>query len=168
MVTASVPEGVPGMVVVFVPDPEPPQAERTLMPANSKTISRLARSSVLRRRFTCQCERPKHRNVARASPCHPAGVLIDAVVDAVVEMVRLIVAGVLPESESVAGANVHDALPGSELHEKLIVPLNPPVGMMVRVVVAVWPAIMVADEGEAVTVKSGTTTAIFIAAEVLG
>jgi len=89
-------------------------------------------------------------------PC-PDGVSIgaaDATEDAVVVMVRMLVAGE-PLGVTKDGTNEHCDSAGRPLQEKLTVWLKPATGVTVKVNVALPPAFMVALEGEAAIEKPG-------------
>ena len=72
---------------------------------------------------------------------------------AVVLTVRVVETGA-PLGVTVAGENVQFEAAGNPLQAKLTGELMPLTGLIVMVKVAVWPALMVALEGEAAMVKS--------------
>ena len=65
----------------------------------------------------------------------------------VVAMVSVVVAAVPPEGVTFVGEKLHDAPVGRPEQTKVTVESNPPDGVIVIVVVALLPAITVADEG---------------------
>ena len=75
---------------------------------------------------------------------------------AVVVRVRVVETGLMP-GVSVAGEKLQLAAAGSPLQENPTVEARSPVGVMVRLNVADWPALMVALCGEVSIVKSAAT-----------
>jgi hypothetical protein len=72
---------------------------------------------------------------------------------AVVVMVTVVEAG-LPLGVTLAGEKPQPEAAGNPLQEKVMAELKPLTGLTVIVKVAVWPALIVAAEGDAETVKS--------------
>lgn len=121
---ACTPAGVPGMVTgAFGEELQP---ERESSPAANRNVSRLAR---IRRLLSPRMRRgEKARNTrpaAQAMPCREPQIPLwsEAVVVAVVMMVRVVVAGVLLTGVMEAGANAQEAPLGRPPQENLRVPL---------------------------------------------
>jgi hypothetical protein len=70
-----------------------------------------------------------------------------AALAAVVEMVRVLDAGLPPLGVTAGGAKVHIASKGSPLQVKLTCELNPPTGITVKVAVPLCPVAIVSEEG---------------------
>ena len=122
---ACTPAGVPGMVTGAFGEVEL-QPERESSPAANRNVSRLAR---IRRLLSPRMRRgEKARNTrpaAQAMPCREPEIPLwsEAVVVAVVVMVRVVVAGVLLAGIMEVGANAQEAPLGRPPQENLRVPL---------------------------------------------
>lgn len=84
---------------------------------------------------------------------HDPGCCDDEVIT-LVAMLRVVVAAAVPLGVTVAGEKLHVEFAGSPLHAKLTAWLKPPLGVTDTLIVADAPAVTVAVDGEAPTVKS--------------
>ena len=160
------PVGVPEFVVPELAAEDELQPESEIRPLISNNrLERISHRFMRKVRFG---ENARQKMLAKAIPCKdPPTVRSMAAEGAVVETVNVVVAAAPLAGVTEAGANVQVAPLGSVPQENFTAPLYPPTGITVSVVVADWPALIVAVEGEAETVKSGATTVTETALEVL-
>ena len=161
IVTALVPDGVPGLEVVspllpLLPlplFPPPPQPMRT-PPRVSARMSPNDRLQRTKRRLPGITNR-------RTLPSAKSPVIPERSTDAcaaVVAMVKVVVTALAP-GVTVAGANVQVASEGRPLQVKVTGCAKPPAGVTESVVVPLWPAVMERLAGLAPRVKEGGTGA---------
>ena len=121
---ACTPAGVPGMVTGAFGEVEL-QPERESSPAANMNVSRLARIRRLLSPSMRRGEKARNTRPAQAMPCREPEILLwsEAVVVAVVVMVRVVVAGVLLAGIREVGANAQEVPLGRPPQENLRVPL---------------------------------------------
>jgi hypothetical protein len=144
---------------------------KPLISSKSNTTERVARwpSGRMRRGEDArQRKRLAHATSGNDPGSFRSGAEEAAVEGAVVEIVSVVIS-FSPLARVVVGEeNEQDAPEGRAVQENFTVPLYPPSGATVSVVVMVWPATIVPDVNSLEKVKSGMETTMETASEVLG
>ena len=151
--------------------PQPEIVPKAPIAAAASTNSNGLCSKLLRRRVrpNIASSEPGSNNaklVCRSLGWCPGNAGIDRAASEPVPIVSVLVTA-FPASVTVAGLKEHVSFDGSVPQLGVSVPVKPPIGVKVSVVMPVAPRAMVTLEGAAVTVKPGTATVILRAEDVL-
>lgn len=148
---------VTGVVLVVVVEDDPPQPVNRPSPI-ALTASRI--SSCTPRRFF----QPRKQSAAASVAPGRNGLELrrTAAIDADVVTVSVVVDAVVPEGVTVDGEKLHEAPLGSPEQVNITAEAKPFCGVTDTVVVPLFPAVMVRDDGEAVTAKSGVPAELMV------